>query len=242
MTTFLYVSARPEWEAATAEYASFHTALGEQLVVDRLDLVTTSLTADALERYDGFVIGGSPFNVSDVARSDVQRRVESDLEQIAQRALDGRAAAFFTCYGIGVVTRMLGGAVDLEHPESTGATRIITTSDASADPVFGLSAPSFLAFTAHKEASQALPPGATLLASNEACPVQAYRVGEHLYATQFHPELTPSDFAHRMLFYRQGGYFDPDEFAAVESAVLAASVTEPRRILRRFATTLIEKQ
>jgi len=234
MTKFLYVSARPEQLAATAEYASFRSALGDQFEVDRIDLTATPLLDDAADRYAGFVIGGSPFNVSDTTRSDLQRRVENDLERIAQQALTGTAAAFFTCYGIGVVTRMLGAAVDLQHPEPTSATRIFTTHAATEDPIFAPSAPSFLAFTAHKEASQ-LPPGATLLASNDACPVQAYRVGDRLYAAQFHPELTPSDFAHRMYFYRDGGYFNPDEFAAVERAVLAASVTEPRHILRRFA-------
>src|SRR5699024_3347018 len=113
---FLYVSARPEWDAATAEYASFRTALGDGHVVDRIDLVSTALTDKTLARYAGFVIGGSPFNVTDDVRSDVQRRVESDLERIAQRALNGQTRAFFTCYGIGVVTRLLGGSVDLQHP------------------------------------------------------------------------------------------------------------------------------
>mgnify|MGYP000284732432 CR=1 FL=1 len=42
--------------------------------------------------------------------------------------------------------------------------------------------------TTHKEGCVAPPPGGVLLATNAACPVQAYRVGERLYATQFHPE------------------------------------------------------
>src|SRR6185312_17281721 len=33
-----------------------------------------------------------------------------------------------------------------------------------------------------------LPEGATLLAYSKTCPRQAYRVGEHAYGFQFHPE------------------------------------------------------
>ena len=47
-----------------------------------------------------------------------------------------------------------------------------------------------------------------LLASNDGCPVQAYRVGDRLYATQFHPEPTAKAFTERMAVYRDDGYFD----------------------------------
>jgi len=103
--------------------------------------------------------------------------------------------------------------------------------------VFGPSGSALTVFTAHKESAADTPPGAVLLATNEVCPVQAYRVGTHLYAAQFHPEPTPRDFADRMTFYRTTGYFDPDEFDAVQQQVLAASVTEGAALLRRFAET-----
>ena len=37
--------------------------------------------------------------------------------------------------------------------------------------------------------------------------MQAYRVGERLYATQFHPEPTTRAFTERMAVYRDDGYF-----------------------------------
>src|SRR5690606_18761534 len=95
----------------------------------------------------------------------------------------------------------------------------------------------FAVFTAHKESVASIPPGAELLATGSACPVHAYRVGTHLYATQFHPEPTPRDFADRMTFYRSAGYFDAADFDAVRARVLAAPVTEGAALLRRFAET-----
>lgn len=234
MASLLYVCVRPEIGAADAEHASFRRALGVD-VVDRLDLLREPLDPARLRGYRGVVVGGSPFNVTDEAKSAVQLRVEANLEALARAAIASEIAVFFTCFSIGVVTRMLGGRVVTDRPESAMATAIETTAEGAVDPVFGPSGPALTVFTAHKESAASTPPGAVLLATNEACPVQAYRVGTHLYAAQFHPEPTPRDFADRMTFYRTTGYFDPDEFDRVQGQVLAASVTEGAALLRRFA-------
>ena len=240
MTTapLLYVCVRPQRAAAAAEYESFRAAT--RLEPDRIaqhDLVTTPLPDDAFERYSGFLIGSSPFNVADPesTKPDVQRRLEQDLARIATASLASETAALFTGFGIGVVTRLLGGDVTSAHPEDTGPTTIELTPEGGTDPLFGGLAHRFTALTAHKEGASLVPPGATLLATNEACPVQAYRVGDHLYATQFHPEPTTRAFTERMAVYRNDGYFAADDYDIVAGRVLAASVTEPIRLLHAFA-------
>ncbi|MFD5213269.1 GMP synthase [Microbacterium sp. NPDC058345] len=236
MSSVLYVCARPERSAADAEHRSFRRDLG-LATLDRVDLLHASLETVEWQRYDGFVVGGSPFNVTDVVKSEAQLAVEHDLERIAALAMAGGATALFTCYGIGVVTRMLGGEVTMAHPERVQAARLRVTAEGARDPLFGPSGPSLSVFTAHKEAAAETPPGAVLLATNDACPVQAYRVGEHLYATQFHPEASPQDFADRMAVYRASGYFDPEQYVATESMVLAASV-QGADLLGRFPALL----
>ncbi len=234
MASLLYISVRPERPAADAEYASFRRGLGVD-ELDRIDLLAEALDDEVIAHHRGVVVGGSPFNVTDAAPSDLQLRVEADLERLAMAAIDGRIHALFTCYSIGIVTRMLGGRVTLEHPEPASAVSLNATEDGLADPVFGPSGTGFAVFTAHKESAASVPPGAALLAGADSCPVQAYRVGAHLYATQFHPEPSPQDFADRMTFYRTKGYFDPDRFDAVQQQVLASRVTEGEAILGRFA-------
>lgn len=236
MSSVLYVCVRPERSAADAEHRSFARDLGIPQL-DRLDLLHASLETVEWQQYDGFVIGGSPFNVTDAVKDETQKTVERDLERIADRALTGAATALFTCYGIGVVTRMLGGRVTMEHPERVQAARIHLTADGAEDPLFGPNAPSMSVFTAHKESAAETPAGAVLLATKDDCPVQAYRVGEHLYATQFHPEASPQDFADRMAVYRASGYFDPSEYAATERMVLSASV-DGADLLGRFPALL----
>jgi GMP synthase (glutamine-hydrolysing) len=238
--SFLYVCVRPQLGAAAAEYESFRTAMHlDEDVLARHDLVREPLPDDVFDRYAGIVVGGSPFNVADPesTKTDTQRRLEAGLARIAEHAAPGDGpAALFTCYGIGIATRTLGGTVSRAYPEDTGPVAIDLTPEAAADPLFGGLANSFTALTAHKEGTESLPPGAVLLAKNSGCPVQAYRVGERLYATQFHPEPTAKAFTERMAVYRDDGYFESSDYDAIAGRVLAASITEPARLLRAFAT------
>ncbi len=239
MTSLVYLCARPQEGAAAAEYESFRTAmrLGED-ELERWDLVRKTLPSDFTARWRGAVVGGSPFNVTDPedTKTDAQRGLEASLARLADAAASGRIAALFTCYGIGVATRTLGGEVTRAYPEDTGPTPVALTDDGRADPLFGALAHRFTALTAHKEGTATLPPGAVLLAENEGCPVQAYRVGDRLYATQFHPEPTGRAFTERMAVYRDDGYFAAPDYDRIAARVLAASLSEPPRILRAFAS------
>ncbi|WP_322410960.1 glutamine amidotransferase-related protein [Microbacterium invictum] len=234
----LYLCARPQEAAAEAEYASFREAMGVGSDrMDRHDLVRSALPDDALDRYRAVVVGGSPFNVVDPesTKTEVQRRVERDLERVAAAAAAGDGiAAMFTCYGISVVTRLLGGEVSRGFPEDAGPTTVSVTAAAHDDPLFASIEPAFAALTGHKEGTATLPPGAVHLATNEACPVQAYRVGDRLYTTQFHPELTPRAFTERMQVYRNDGYYDASDYDVIAGRVLAAPVSEPERLLAAF--------
>lgn len=233
----LYVCVRPQRNAADAEYASFREAMGPHADLARLDLVREPLPPDVFERFGGFVVGGSPYNVTDPesAKPETQRRLEADLERIAGEAAASRTSALFTCYGIGIVTRMLGGVVSRAYPEDTGPTSVRLTAAAAHDDLLRDLAPTFAVLTAHKEGAASVPPDAVLLAENDACPVQAYRVGERLWATQFHPEPTPHAFTERMAIYRDDGYFPAEEYDTLAARVRAADVSEPARILAAFA-------
>jgi GMP synthase (glutamine-hydrolysing) len=234
----LYLCARPQQGAADAEFESFRTAMRlDPDALARHDLVRDELPDGVFDRFAGFVVGGSPFNLTDPesTKTDAQRALESRLERVAVEAAASRTAALFTCYGIGIVTRMLGGEVSRAFPEDTGPTTVRLTRDGQSDALFGGLATTFTALTAHKEGTQTPPPGAVVLAENAACPVQAYRVGDRLYTTQFHPEPTARAFTERMAVYRDDGYFDAGDFEAISSRVLAASLTQPVRLLAAFA-------
>ena len=86
----------------------------------------------------------------------------------------------------------------------------------------------------HKEAISELPPQAVLLATSPACPVQAFRIGSHVYATQFHPELDVAGLCTRIDVYKHAGYFEPEQAGELKAQARRSQVTHPPAILRRF--------
>jgi GMP synthase (glutamine-hydrolysing) len=72
------------------------------------------------------------------------------------------------------------------------------------------------------------------LASSEACPVQAFRVGANVYATQFHPELDVAGLYTRIDVYKHAGYFDPDQADEIKAQAARSQITWPPEILRGF--------
>ena len=237
MKPFLFLSARPEVEAVGPEYESVRRAMGlDAGRLEHLRLDVDPLGDLRLDDVAGVVVGGSPYNVTtaETSKHPVQRRVEADLARLAEDAVARDHPLLFTCYGIGVLTRVLGGVVGTEHGEEAAAVEIRLTPDGVADPLVGALPSRFDALVGHKEATERLPADAVLLASSAACPVQVYRVGRRVYATQFHPEVSTHDFVARAQVYRHHGYFPASELRAVSERLAAASVTEPQRMLRRF--------
>lgn len=234
---FLFLSARPEVDAVGPEVESVRRAMS--LDADRLEhhrLDVDPLGDVRLDRFAGIVVGGSPFNVTtpEAQKLPAQLRVEAELAALAERALERDFPLLFTCYGIGVLTRALGGHVGTRHGENAAAVEIVLTDDGAADPLVGALPRRFDALVGHKESTDRLPAGAVLLASSAACPVQIYRVGPSVYATQFHPEVTTDDFVARAQIYRHHGYFPASELREVSRRVGTASVTEPQHLMRRF--------
>ena len=86
----------------------------------------------------------------------------------------------------------------------------------------------------HKEACDTLPEGTTLLMTGTACPLQMFRCGNNVYATQFHPEGDGEGFTMRIHAYKNHGYFDPDEADNLIDAVCEKDTPHAQEILRRF--------
>jgi len=234
---FLLLATRTDDEAADEEYASFLAAGGlepDELVRVRLD--AAPMPRIDLDDYSGVIVGGSPFNTSESAelKSELQLRVEDELGRLVDRVVERDFPFFGACYGIGLLTSRLGGLVDGTWPETAGPTTVTVSEAGAADQLFGALDRSFDAFVGHKEACTVLPRGGVVLASSEKCPVQAFRIGDNVYATQFHPELTRAGILSRIRIYRDNGYFAPGGYDGVVEAIEQSSVTEPAALVRAF--------
>ena len=237
MKPFLFLGTRAEDDVAASEYAAVlrFSGLSED-DVHRVRLEQEPLGTVDLADWSGIVLGGGPFNVSDPmeSKSDTQHRVEAELAVLAAQVVAADFPFLGACYGIGTLGNLDGGRVDRTYGEPIGAVAIRLTEAGRADPLLGALPVAFDAFLGHKEAVSKLPHGAVLLASSAACPVQAFRLGSNVYATQFHPELDVPALLRRIEVYRHHGYFDPDSSRRCCAGPGTGVVTEPPRLLARF--------
>jgi GMP synthase (glutamine-hydrolysing) len=164
----------------------------------------------------------------------VQRRVEEELARLLDVVVERDFPFLGACYGIGVIGTHEGGTVDREFSEPISRVPIALTPDGRADPLLVDLPDEFEAFVGHKEAIQDLPANAVHLASSKACPVQAFRVGRNVYATQFHPELDIHGLCTRIEVYKHAGYFEPHEAETLKQMAREGEVFDPPKILTRF--------
>jgi GMP synthase (glutamine-hydrolysing) len=234
---FLLLATRAEDVAADSEYAAFLTFTGlDPSGLHRLRLERRPLGQLRLDDWAGILLGGGPFNASDPdkTKSPVQRRVESELAALLDVVVQRDFPFLGACYGIGVLGTHQGGTVDRRYAEPISRVPVSLTDAGRADPLLAVLPATFEAFVGHKEAIHDLPPSAVLLASSPACPVQAFRIGRNVYATQFHPELDVEGLVTRIEVYRHHGYYDPEKADSVKAMAREGRVVEPPKILRRF--------
>lgn len=237
MKPFLLITTRDDERVASEEHASYCSLTGllpEDLEWKRAE--RESIGDIDFGRYSGIILAGSPFTVSEPAekKSQEELRVERELAQLLDRVVEHDFPFLGICYGIGTIGTHQGAKVDRTYGESTQAARITLSAAGIADPLLGELPREFDAFVGHKEAISETPPHLVVLASSPGCPVQAFRVGENVYATQFHPELDAVAMTSRIHAYIDHGYFDPGEVDALIERIQSADVRASQMVLARF--------
>jgi GMP synthase (glutamine-hydrolysing) len=236
MKPFLLLATRAEDVPADEEYRLFLRFTG--LSPD--ELVRVRMEAGPSEGGPGRVLGHLR------GRRAVQR-VGSDREEVTRAAArrggdrrpsrrgGGAGLPFFgACYGVGTLGAHQGAAIDGTYREPISVIEVDKTGAGHDDPLLAGLPDRFAAFVGHKEAISALPATATLLVRGEACPVQMFRVGRNVYATQFHPECDVEGISTRIRAYADYGYFGADELDLTLAAVRRRPVVHTGSILRAF--------
>ena len=238
MRRFLVLQLRPEDEAADEEFAAFLERGGlEEARVHRIRLDRARLPALPLAEYAGVIVGGGPGCVSDApeAKSPIEARIEADILGLMPEILARDMPFMGCCYGLGILAHHMGGRVAKgRYGEPIGGVDCEVTQAGAVDPLLDGLPGRFRALVGHKEAVEVLPEGVVPLVTSGPCPVQMVKTGQHVYATQFHPEAKGENFANRIRIYADRGYFDPADAAALTEACLSEVVTVPERILARF--------
>ncbi|OBF98647.1 glutamine amidotransferase [Mycobacterium sp. 852002-51152_SCH6134967] len=234
---FLLLSIRGEDEAAEDEYLAMMRFAGlDTTGMRRIRLTHEALGHIDLDDWSGIILGGGPYNMSDPAevKSATQQRVESELLELIGRIVDRDFPFLGCCYGVGTLGTVVGAVIDRTYPEPVGGMKVTVTDAGRDDPLFTELPDVFDAYGGHKEAAAVLPPEALCLATSPQCPVQAFRVRQNVYATQFHPELDLDGLDVRLDAYKNHGYFAPESAEQLKLEARQWKVRYPQTILRRF--------
>ena len=134
--------------------------------------------------YDGYVITGSPASVNGeepwIAR----------LLEFIRRIDAARRPTVGVCFGHQAIAKALGGTVERAADWGLG---ISPTHFTRHEPWMTPPHKTLHLYAAHGEQVTTLPRGAEVLGGSESCPVGALKIGEHIFTTEYHPEMT-SDF------------------------------------------------
>lgn len=171
------------------------------------------LPASALA-FDGYVITGSPASVNDDSLPWV-----GQLLGFIREVHAARQPLIGLCFGHQAVARALGGQV-VRNAAGWGLGTAVTH---WAQPRVWMHPP--LATTtlmaAHNEQVTRMPEGAECLGGSDFCPIGSMQIGQHIWTTQYHPEM-PLVFMQALLAYL-ADKLDADTIARAHASLAKAA-------------------
>lgn len=234
---FLIMQLRPEDDTSDSEFEAI-LKYGELDTADthRIRIERSGIPEIHLDDFAGIIVGGSPFDIStpEDRKSDIQRKIESDFRRLFDEVVPRDFPFLGACCGCGLLGSYLDTPISGAFAEPVGGAEVGLTDAGRQDPLLSGFPDRIDVLLGHKEACDRVPEGATLLIRGDACPVQMFRVGNNVYATQFHPEGDADGFIVRIHAYRNHGYFPPETADDLIDAVSREDTPHSREILRRF--------
>lgn len=243
LVKFVLLCPRRGAEVLAAEYSDFLQFSG--LAPDSLEqrpLDTPQASLGDFKDVAGVFIGGSPFTITQPYESHWQEEISQKLSNfVAEQAASGELPVLSACYGASMLAHYLGGEVDSTYSESAGTSVVKLTEDGLKDAIASSLPTEFTVLTGHKDSVITLPPDATLLGTNKACPVQLYRLGDTVWTSQFHPEMDAAAITRRLSFYEAEGYCDPQELEQTYANFRGADTAAVNGLLRRFVEFCLQR-
>lgn len=237
MKPFLILQLRPEDDTSDNEFeAILKYGCLEISDTHRIRIEKNGIPEVSLDDYSAVIVGGSPFDIStpEVDKLPIQKKIEADFKKLFDEVVPRDFPFLGACSGCGLLGSYLKTQISGQYAEAVGCATVDITEDGRQDSLLEGFPEQIRVLLGHKEACDQLPRGATLLLRGSACPVQMFRVGNNVYATQFHPEGDCQGFTLRIHAYKNHGYFEPEEAQGLIDAIGQDDTPLAREILRRF--------
>lgn len=160
------------------------------------ELYSCLVKADVLASKEivGVILSGGPSSVYEDGAPHVSEDVWLMIKERGIPVLG-------VCYGAQEITHSRGGKVEAASAREFGhADLLVPEGNVVADTLFTGVSPSSRVWMSHSDKVVELPEGFEVIASTSSCVNAAFaNPAEHIYAVQFHPEVTHSDEGMKML-------------------------------------------
>ena len=147
----------------------------------------------SVQAFDGYVITGSPASVNDDTLPWV-----AQLLGFIREVHAARQPLIGLCFGHQAVARALGGQV----ARNAAGWGLGTAATHWAQPRAWMRPPraATTLMAAHNEQVTRMPEGAECLGGSDFCPIGSMQIGQHIWTTQYHPEM-PLAFMQALLAF-----------------------------------------
>jgi GMP synthase (glutamine-hydrolysing) len=205
--------------------------------IDAVDVAQHELPK-SLAGYDAVISCGGTANTHE---ADVYPWIDEEIALLREALRDG-VPVIGLCLGAQLLTKAAGGEVHRCDPSEVGWVEVEANAAAGQDAVLADVPQRFMAMQWHHYACE-LPPGAVELARNPTC-LQAFRLGEAAWGTQFHIEVTREILMNWMRWGKpeleEAGYSD-ERYLAELDAHLDTHVAIGQGMAERFAALAAER-
>lgn len=236
---FLILQLRPEDNTSDNEFTAILKYSGlDEKNVHRIRIEKSGIPDNlSLDKFCAVIVGGSPFDIStaDEDKPVIQKKIERDFKLLFDKIISRDFPFLGACSGNGLLGSYLGVSISTKYAEPVGCVSLNLTEEGKNDALLSGFPAQISVLLGHKEACDTLPRGAALLMTSAACPVQMFRIGKNVYATQFHPEGDSEGFTMRIHTYKHHGYFLPHQAEHLIAAVSREDTPYAQKILKRFA-------
>lgn len=213
--------------------------LGEVLEAHSLQYTTRSFLYGEeplrLDDISGLAVLGGPMNAIDYERRPRLR----DEAALVRAVVDAGIPLLGVCLGQQIIATALGAKLHIGAADEVGMGTVNVVTD---DPALGPAGSVNPVLHWHNDVVE-LPDGATLLASSDQTPNQAFRLGDSIFAMQFHIEVDKHMLERWMGVDEMFEELNPDvrETLPADFAAVASQMRETaERAFGGFATCVLE--
>ncbi len=145
--------------------------------------VKDSVFPSCVDDFDGYVITGSP------ASANGPEAWVATLMDFIRKIDVAKTPTVGVCFGHQAIALALGGTVS-KNPKGWGF-GIADTHFTHTEKWMVPKLDTISLYAAHNEQVTILPKDAIVLGGSDFCPVGSYRIDNHIFTTEYHPEMTP---------------------------------------------------